>query len=1132
MATPPATTPDSKKTRNIFERVIQWFKDTAKWIPENLGDPDLAKEMRAELGLKTGQDIPPAQKGKFAGYGAGLDPDKESFAATAAEIADFVSDAQLLGADLKSPGQTAADAAYLLMKVAAADSLRVRVPGVYAVAKLVLFSTDDIEHIEELDPVAALKIVRGEVPSGEEWVQRIGMFTGAIVDVLELTVAKKLFGDNAVRSFYGWDPSPDSKTPIADLIAARALTMDIGRASEEGARALVTIIPVPTAQGGPGLFLSLGGALVEHAEIDNATYEFKVGIPGALYFFIPFNDLDRFRADGDLSAFFRLDVGQKSSDGPVFRMGEADATRLDVGRFEWGIELSKERAALRVAVHDVDLVVDFGKADGFLKAISGGSAKVTFDCGLVADSDGGVRLEGGTKGHVTLPVGRSIGPLSVHHVELDMSAGRDGADFGLDLTAGLGLNLGPFSAVVDRIGFRLDTTFGKGNLGFVDLKPGFLPPQGIGLRISGAVTGGGYLFIDAPRGEYSGAFELQIGKVGLKAFGILSTKVEGGTGWALLLFVYGQFPPMQLSFGFTLNGLGGMLGLQHGVDIQALIDGMRTGAFDDMLFPDNPTGNAPRVIERLRNTFPIRAGAFTLGPMVDLGWGTPRIVYIRLGIILQLDNVFGVGSISFSKLVLIGQLRVQIVPDEKKGINPVKLIVDILGFWDADQRRYGFLARLRDSKIGGVDITGSLAVYGEYGDHPRFVLAAGGFNPRFLDVPDAIKGVLDRLGASFKIGRFKILLQGYFAITPATVQAGASLTAKGEIGPVSLEGEIGFDLICYFEPRFHFITDFRVIVALKFHGHNLAGITLKGSIEGPGLWHIEGKATFSILWWDIDVNVNESWGDAAPVQEIRTNVSALLAAEVAKLENWSAQLPAGAETMVTFGPTAGATMPLAHPLGRFVFTQRVVPLGLQLQRFGSGQIDGPSQFDLDHVTVGVTSPTVIPPERLPAVTEQFCRSSFLDVSEDERLTMPSFEPMNAGVEFSAPDFQIPVDVTRGTLDYELAYLGVQPKSGIKLLRRGVLPGILDAAATVELGKSGAAGRAEFRATERMSAKVASRIAVVPPPLAAATKDSLTQSADVVLTGQATYSQSMARQAVKDARRADTVLVEAFELVGV
>ena len=131
------------------------------------------------------------------------------------------------------------------------------------------------------------------------------------------------------------------------------------------------------------------------------------------------------------------------------------------------------------------------------------------------------------------------------------------------------------------------------------------------------------------------------------------------------------------------------------------------------------------------------------------------------------------------------------------------------------------------------------------------------------------------------------MLQGYFAITPATVQAGAALTVSGALGPVSLDGEIGFDLICYFEPRFHFITDFRVIVALKFRVHNPAGIMLKGSIEGPGLWHVEGKATFSILWWDIDVNVNESWGDAAPVGDQTT--SALLAAEVAKLENWSAR---------------------------------------------------------------------------------------------------------------------------------------------------------------------------------------------------------------------------------------------------
>ena len=67
------------------------------------------------------------------------------------------------------------------------------------------------------------------------------------------------------------------------------------------------------------------------------------------------------------------------------------------------------------------------------------------------------------------------------------------------------------------------------------------------------MTGGGYLYLDPAAGEYAGALELTIEKIGVKAIGMLSTKMpDGSPGWSLLLFLYFQLPPIQLSFGFTL----------------------------------------------------------------------------------------------------------------------------------------------------------------------------------------------------------------------------------------------------------------------------------------------------------------------------------------------------------------------------------------------------------------------------------------------------------------------------------------------------------------------------------------------------------------------------------------------------
>jgi len=502
-------------------------------------------------------------------------------------------------------------------------------------------------------------------------------------------------------------------------------------------------------------------------------------------------------------------------------------------------------------------------------------------------------------------------------------------------------------------------------------------------------------------------------------------------------------------------------------------------------------------------------------------------VFIRLAILLHLDNVIDSGdaSVSFSSVVLLGQLRVEIGKDAGKA-TPVKLIVDILGFWDADEKRYGFLARLRDSKIGGVDIIGSLAVYGEYGEKSRFMLAAGGFNPHFTDVPDAIRSMDDRLGASFKISVIKVTLTGYFAITPGTIQFGLNLAVVAKFGSVSIEGDLGGDALLQFKPYKHFLIDFHLNIAVKYKGHSLASVKCVGTIEGPGLWRIKGKATFSILWWDIDCPFDESWGTPPPLDGTSTNVQAELQTALRQTSNWSAQLPAGADAFVTLAPPAGTTIPLAHPLGRFAFSQNIVPLGLTLERYGSGAVTGPTRFDLEHVKVGgveVTSRTM--------VREQFARAQYLEESDDEVLARPSFEPMDAGVEFAGVGFEVPASGTWGVLSFETSYVGGGPQTFKFTKRTTLVSRTLDGATASLHATSGAAGRSPLRDRDRMSADTSARLDVTAPPLAVAKRDTLTRATDVALSGQAVFAPAIAAQQPA-ATRGDTVLVEEFELAGV
>ena len=66
--------------------------------------------------------------------------------------------------------------------------------------------------------------------------------------------------------------------------------------------------------------------------------------------------------------------------------------------------------------------------------------------------------------------------------------------------------------------------------------------------------------------------------------------------------------------------------------------------------------------------------------------------------------------------------------------------------------------------------------------------------------------------------------------------------------------------------------------------------------RGAGLWRIKGKATFSILWWDIDCPFDESWGTPPPLEGMSMNVQAELQAALRQASNWSAQLPSGSDS--------------------------------------------------------------------------------------------------------------------------------------------------------------------------------------------------------------------------------------------
>lgn len=1108
---------------NLLTRIVDWFKEAHEWVEENLGDPAIAAAIRDDLGLEPGEDV---DTGAFGAWPSeDFDPDDAAFAETVAEVTTAIQALVQLGEAIGDESVDGWDVAWVIGTIAASDSLRVRVPLVYALAKALLFVSDDPEELEALDPERVVAVLTGEVPEGGSEVALHRVTFGSWLVLVALGELAELLGLE-LDAYTGWDPDPALADPTGDLVSARAITLGFGLGDDDpAARLLLTFLGVPSDHGGPGLFLSLGGSLELEQEVGNATLELTAAIPSALDLFLPWGDSPHdVTAGTGSSGFLSFDALIGGEDTVALRLGEPEGTRLDVARMLFGLELEPDRGGIRLGVHDAELVVVLGEGDGFLGALPGSEIRVGFELVVVMDQDG-LRVEGGTLARATLPINASVfGVFTVHHLEIVLgpSTARDVA---LDLAGSVTLALGPFQASVDRIGFRLDVAIAEGNLGFLDVDFGFKPPNGIGLQLdAGAVRGGGYLFIDHERGEYAGALELTFGSIGLKAIGVLTTKMpDGSDGWALLLLVYANFPAIQLGFGFVLTGVGGMIGLQHAVNIDALQDGLRDGVLDDVLFPEDPVADAPRIINRLRTVFPVTSRALTFGPMFELGWGSPEpLMTVRLGIVVQLDDVIGAGSgdVALGSISVLGQVKL-VIPHEDASV--IRMTVDFFGYYDVAGQRLGFVARLRDSKImEAIELSGMLVVQVQFGDHASFVLAAGGFHPRFEDLPEGLPAKIDRLSIKKKIEVVELKIEVYFAVTPATVQVGAKASLKARLGPVEISGHLGFDAIFVFDPAFRFEIDLSIGVAVKFKGHSLLSVGVDMTLAGPQQWRAKGVVKFSILFWDIEKSFDTSSGTEQPAVEGSEDVIARVAQALGDAGSWTAQLPAGGEAVVTLGELEGVTGLLAHPLGELGVRQKVAPLGLELDRFGGVGVEGPRQIEIQQVRLGAEEVT---PRSL---RDAFARSQFVDMTAEEKLTSPSFEQFDSGVAVSSTGFTPAPTDTVGRLDYETFELEPRPKLHLAAMVPLAIVATTSTGAVTGQARHGAAGRSVLRNKERMRPDGLLGLTVTGPLLALA--DEVTLAPSGSLAGAAVTATALATQ--QAATMPGTRVVEAFELQGV
>ncbi|MCI0390505.1 MAG: hypothetical protein MOB07_17310 [Acidobacteria bacterium] len=644
---------------------------------------------------------------------------------------------------------------------------------------------------------------------------------------------------------------------------------------------------------------------------------------------------------------------------------------------------------------DIDgLILKIGSADadGFIaKLLSGAKIEGQFDLGLEWLADSGLRVKASGGVEIAVPIHTTLGPIELNTVYVALRILQDGT-LSLEVSTALTGLLGPLTAVVDRIGAIVDFRFDEGtdgDFGPFDLDLRFKPPTAIGLSIdAGVVRGGGFLRIDSDRGEYAGNLELTFSEIiSLKAIGLITTKMpDGSKGFSLLIIITAEFGSgIQLGFGFTLLGVGGLLGLNRTVQMQPLMEGIRTGAVESIMFPQDVITNAPKIISDLRIIFPPREGTFLIGPMAKLGWGTPTLISISLGIIIEIPG----------NIAILGILKIAIPADE---IALIILQVNFAGAIEFDRKRLYFFAALFESRIVFLTIEGEMGLLVAFGDDANFLVSVGGFHPRFnpppLPFPSPKRIAVSLLNTP--VSRLRI--EGYFAVTSNTVQFGARVDVFFGLDEVNVQGHLQFDALFQFSP-FFFIIEISASLSVNVFGIGLFSVRIRGSLDGPAPYHIKGHGSIGFFFFDVDVDFEDTWGERRNTELPPIAVLSILQGEINKADNWRALLPASNNLLVSLRkmPTAEAAL-ILHPLGVLEISQRALPLELKLDKVGTQK---PS--DVNRVSIAVTGGGLTQKDNAFA---QFALAQYQNFSDSEKLSLPAFAHEKSGLKLSAAGAEV------------------------------------------------------------------------------------------------------------------------------
>jgi hypothetical protein len=201
---------------------------------------------------------------------------------------------------------------------------------------------------------------------------------------------------------------------------------------------------------------------------------------------------------------------------------------------------------------------------------------------------------------------------------------------------------------------------------------------------------------------------------------------------------------------------------------------------------------------------------------------------------------------------------------------------------------------------------------------------------------------------------------------------------------------VGFDALIQFIP-FHFQFDIRASVSVAYKGHTLGGLTLTGSLTGPGPVVLQAKVCIELLFFDICYSGTFPLGSSTP--PVVPVVADLLDTLLAELSNPARLRAAGApDPYVRLQPPdPSLTTPVIPPAGTLAWEQQRAPLDVLLTRVGGTPLPAPAQ-------VSAASPASSTTQ-----SDWFAPGQFTDLTDDQALTRPAYERLTGGLRLAGAD---------------------------------------------------------------------------------------------------------------------------------